>query len=149
MMSTESLHYAGHQFLILCVTSPDPGMTAAAHLQDSKQTLVMHACNAVVTLYTACPLCHKHMCTWCGNSTTSAVPYSVTTLHSLQYAPVCSMMLDAVHVLPVCLQYHAKEHAAVKPFRPVSGSKARLSMWSPNPYTTDPRPAPNIDFTIT
>ncbi|WIA28521.1 hypothetical protein OEZ86_011064 [Tetradesmus obliquus] len=46
-------------------------------------------------------------------------------------------------------KYHAKEHAAVKPFRPVSGSKARLSMWSPNPYTTDPRPAPDIDFTIT
>ncbi|KAF6264542.1 flagellar associated protein [Scenedesmus sp. NREL 46B-D3] len=46
-------------------------------------------------------------------------------------------------------KYHAKEHAAVKPFRPVSGSKARLSMWSPNPYTTAARPAPDIDFTIT
>jgi hypothetical protein len=56
---------------------------------------------------------------------------------------------NAQPMLAVHMQYHAKEHAAVKPFRPVSGSKARLSMWSPNPYTTDPRPAPDIDFTIT
>eukprot|EP00775_Hariotina_reticulata_P007028 gene7028-7242_t len=45
-------------------------------------------------------------------------------------------------------KFHAKEQAAVKPFRPVSSSKARLSMWSPNPYATAARPAPDIDFTI-
>ncbi|KAF8072579.1 hypothetical protein HT031_000239 [Scenedesmus sp. PABB004] len=37
---------------------------------------------------------------------------------------------------------------AARPFRPASGSKARLSMWAPNPYATDPRPPPDIDFTI-
>jgi hypothetical protein len=46
-------------------------------------------------------------------------------------------------------KFHGKQAAAVKPFRPASGSRSRLSMWSPNPYAVDSRPAPSIDFTIT
>eukprot|EP00877_Chromochloris_zofingiensis_P014976 jgi/Chrzof1/9732/Cz04g13230.t1 len=45
-------------------------------------------------------------------------------------------------------QHHANTKASSAAFRPVSGSRARLSMWSPNPYSTDPRPAPDIDFTL-
>jgi len=44
-------------------------------------------------------------------------------------------------------QYHA-EQQHVQPFRPVGSCHQRLSMRDINPNTTDPRPAPDIDFTL-
>lgn len=70
--------------------------------------------------------------------------FAPTYLCIYQHAACLSLLW-----LCVCVQYHAKEHAAVKPFRPASGAKARLSMRDVNPYVVDARPAPSIDFTIT
>lgn len=45
------------------------------------------------------------------------------------------------------LQYHRKQ-AGEKPFRPVGSCHKRLSMRDINPYVTEARPAPDIDFTL-